>query len=348
MKSSAKPDWIAAGIRSGWPLQPARPAVGDRAREQLLDRPVDHRQDHEHDRPAERDQPVVAFDEDVAGGRQVGEGEDPGRRDPDRQDPRARARTSRSGSRRRPDSAEAAVPVPPGGTSSRAHPDRTSASSTGTASASRPPRRTERADEPAGPVVEVPGRVAELSQVGAAGDVERSPQRLVGHRHEQPALGDPRHLGDRRLGIDRRARAPRWRPPDRTRRRRTAATRPASPRNSRFGRAARAAHSAASLGSSRSMPTTRPDRRAAAPTARSARPRRSRRRAPSPAPPAANSSSSVRSKPAISRRTTGLVEPYLSNVLPVGTAGRRSYAAAPRGRRSVGPAALGPGWPPRS
>ena len=38
--------------------EPARAAVGDRAAEQLLDRPVDHRQDHEHDRPAQRNPPV--------------------------------------------------------------------------------------------------------------------------------------------------------------------------------------------------------------------------------------------------------------------------------------------------
>ena len=85
-------------------------------------------------------------------------------------------------------------------------------------------------------------------------------------------------------------------------------------------RTRRVAHSAWSFGSARSIPTHAACPRAAPPTGGSARPRRSRRRAPTPARPAVNSSSSVRSKPAISRRTTGFVEPYLSNVLPVGTA----------------------------
>ena len=47
------------------------------------------------------------------------------------------------------------------------------------------------------------------------------------------------------------------------------------------------------------------------------------------------SSSSERSKPAISRRTTGFWEPYLSYVLPVGTASRRWLTASvPLARRS--------------
>ena len=40
--------------------QAARAAVGDRAREQLLDRPVDHRDDDEQRRPQQRDRPYVA------------------------------------------------------------------------------------------------------------------------------------------------------------------------------------------------------------------------------------------------------------------------------------------------
>ena len=50
-KASAKPAWIAIGTRSGVLGVPACAALGDRAREQLFDRPVDHRDDHEHHRP---------------------------------------------------------------------------------------------------------------------------------------------------------------------------------------------------------------------------------------------------------------------------------------------------------
>src|SRR3954470_16329567 len=47
----------------------------------------------------------------------------------------------------------------------------------------------EQRDERAlGPVVQVPGRVAEVAQVRAAGHVQRPPHRLARHRHEQPAL----------------------------------------------------------------------------------------------------------------------------------------------------------------
>ena len=81
-------------------------------------------------------------------------------------------------------------------------------------------------------------------------------------------------------------------------------------RYSRFG-AWRFSHSAWSAGSSRSIPTTRAGAIRAAHLWVST---------PSPQPTSssdcgaacANSSSSVRSKPAISRLTTGLVEPYLS------------------------------------
>ncbi len=85
--TSAKPSWINAGTRSEWPAESAGAPVGDRPREQLLDRPVDHRQDHEHDRPAQRHAPVGALAEHVARRGQIGEGEDAGRGDPDRQDP---------------------------------------------------------------------------------------------------------------------------------------------------------------------------------------------------------------------------------------------------------------------
>ena len=131
-----------------------------------------------------------------------------------------------------------------------------------------------------------------------------------GTRDEQVPDGDARHLGDGVLGIghvlehlDRRSRR-------RTRRRRTAGSRPSS-RGTRGSAPGAVSHSACSCGSSRSMPTTRPSMRCG-PLVRSARPRRSRRRAATPARPCTNSSSSVPSKPAMSRVTTGFVEPYLS------------------------------------
>ena len=68
---------------------PARAAVGDRARQQLLDRPVDDRDDDEEDRPQQRDRAVGVGVQHVAGDREVGEGEDARRRDADRQDARA-------------------------------------------------------------------------------------------------------------------------------------------------------------------------------------------------------------------------------------------------------------------
>jgi hypothetical protein len=64
----------------------ARAALGDRAREQLLDRPVDDRDDHEHHRPQQRDALVLHLREHVGGHREVGEGDDAGGRDADRED----------------------------------------------------------------------------------------------------------------------------------------------------------------------------------------------------------------------------------------------------------------------
>ena len=99
-----------------------------------------------------------------------------------------------------------------------------------------------------------------------------------------------------------------------------------SARYSRLGRW-RFCHSARSLGSSRSMPTMRlsPSRSA-----------HSCVRTPSPQPTSStdsgaafsHSSSSVWWKPPISRFTTGLVEPYLSKVLPVGTASGAAWVTA--------------------
>ena len=80
-------------------------------------------------------------------------------------------------------------------------------------------------------------------------------------------------------------------------------------RYSRFG-AWRFSHSAWIAGSSRSIPTTRPSRRCAHLWVSTPSPQPTSRIERGAAWP--NSSASVRSKPAISRWTTGLVEPYLS------------------------------------
>src|SRR5919108_5972306 len=61
--------------------------------------------------------------------------------------------------------------------------------------------RQQRDERALGPVVHVPGRVAEVLPVRAAGHVQRAPQRFARHRHEQPALGHAGHLGDRVLGV---------------------------------------------------------------------------------------------------------------------------------------------------
>ena len=61
-------------------------AVRDRAREQLLDRPVEHGHRDEHRRPQQRDVPVLLLRQRVARQREVGEGDDPGGADPHRQD----------------------------------------------------------------------------------------------------------------------------------------------------------------------------------------------------------------------------------------------------------------------
>ena len=104
--------------------------VGDRAREQLLDRPVDHADDHEHHRPQDvqvrvlrRGLAVVV--EQVRGEREVGERQDAGRGDPDREHPRA-ARVGGGCA---------------GGPGSGAFRLGQAPSSRGTASASRSPRR---------------------------------------------------------------------------------------------------------------------------------------------------------------------------------------------------------------
>src|SRR4051812_46396799 len=51
------------------------------------------------------------------------------------------------------------------------------------------------------PVVHVAGRIAERLPVRAARHVDHAPDRLARHGHEQPALGDARHLVQRLLGL---------------------------------------------------------------------------------------------------------------------------------------------------
>ena len=68
--------------------------VGDRAREQLLDRPIDHADDHEHHRPQDvevriRRRRLAVVVEQVTREREVGERQDAGRGDPDREHARA-------------------------------------------------------------------------------------------------------------------------------------------------------------------------------------------------------------------------------------------------------------------
>ena len=269
---------------------PARAAVGDRARQQLLDRPVDDRHDHEHDRPQQRDVLVALVAvEHMRGEREVGERDDAGRRDPDRQDPRAaavlRAWRARAGSAT---------------TAGRA------ASSTETASApGRPPVARQQLHEAAlGPVVEVPGRVAEV---------------LAGTRRGPcSARATAARAGPRPAGA-RGRRAPSRRPCARGRARARAPRSPIATSNSpsangrfsafmtwysRFG-AWRSSHS---LVQQRVVEVDADD----APLAEALRPL-VRQHALAAADveqrlaarPASKSSSSVRSKPAISRLTTG-------------------------------------------
>src|SRR6185312_834375 len=70
-------------------VQAAGAPGGDRARQELLDRPVDDRDGHEQDRPQQRDALVLGVAEDVRGDREVREGEQPGGCDADGEDPRA-------------------------------------------------------------------------------------------------------------------------------------------------------------------------------------------------------------------------------------------------------------------
>ncbi len=66
-------------------LRPARVALGDRARQQLLHRPVQHRHGDEHRRPQQRDAAVLGLGQVVRGQREVAVGDQPGRPDAERQ-----------------------------------------------------------------------------------------------------------------------------------------------------------------------------------------------------------------------------------------------------------------------
>ena len=102
-----------------------------------------------------------------------------------------------------------------------------------------------------------PGVLPRSSQVRAAGHVQPAPQRLARDaRRAASAARAARHLGDACAPGRARARAPRSPSPRRTRRRRTAGSRPSS-RGTRGSAPGAVSHSACSCGSSRSMPTTR-------------------------------------------------------------------------------------------
>ena len=216
-------------------LHAARVAVGDRAREQLLHRPVEHRHGDEHRRPQQRDPAVLVLGQRVAREREVGERDEPGGADPHRQD-------------RRP----AAV------AEDCLEPDKQHGPGEGRAGLlDRAVAREQRHEPALGPVVHVSGRVAEVAPVRAARHVEPAPERLARHRDQQvprsPRAPSPPAWPPARA----RARAPRSPRPGRTRRRANESRVASSARNSRFGRS-RFAHSARSFGSSRSMPTMRP------------------------------------------------------------------------------------------
>ena len=253
--------------------------------------PVDDRDDDEQHRPQQRDSPYWPVVEDVAGDREVGEGEDPRRR---RSRPTARARRGR---RRRPRAPADATA--PSRTASPSHPRGRAAWSRGTASAPRRPRRggsAARRRRAGHQWLRCPGVLPRSRTYAPRARFEPAPERLARHGDEQPARA-PRapsratvcsRVGHVLEHLD-RAR------PGRTRRRRTAGARPAS-RGTRGSARARVAHSAWSAGSSRSIPTTRGRRAACAQLLRRARPRRSRRRAATAGPRSVHSSSSARSK----------------------------------------------------
>ena len=76
------PQVLVAGLAAGV-------AVRDRSRQQLLDRPVEHRDGDEDRGPEQRDAAVVGLAQRVRGEREVGVGDEAGGADPQRQDRRA-------------------------------------------------------------------------------------------------------------------------------------------------------------------------------------------------------------------------------------------------------------------
>ena len=124
----------------------ACPAPRDRAREQLFDRPVDHRDDHEHDRPQQVDPLGRLLAEHVACDREVRECQQPGRGDADREDARSAAVRSLAAAGRRGRCGRAGTCDGFSGGARgllRGAKGGQATSSRGTASATRRPRRSE-------------------------------------------------------------------------------------------------------------------------------------------------------------------------------------------------------------
>ena len=90
--AAASPSWIVAATRSASPAErPCASLLGDRARQQLLDRAVDHRGGQEHRRPQHRDLAVGVAAERVRRERVERVGQQPGDADQRREQRRAAA-----------------------------------------------------------------------------------------------------------------------------------------------------------------------------------------------------------------------------------------------------------------
>ena len=274
----------------------------------------------------------------------------PGRGDPDRQDPRAgrvARRCSSAGRRRRSPAAPDGRSSPPEcSAASRAvarhQPTRTSSivHGNGERASMTSPWRASRRSEPAlGEVVDVARRVAR-ARAGTRRGPRSAPATAARAAPTRAGGGAPRAPSRRPCARGRaRARAPRSRRRGRTRRRRTAGVSAGIVAELEVRRGGASPTRPGAWGPRGRVPTTRRVAEALAPTGRSARPRRSRRRAPTAGRRARTARRACPRKPAISRRTTGLVEPYLSNVLPVGTASPTAHTSsasrsAAAGRRS--------------
>ena len=87
MKASEIPSWIVAATRSGAPSTgcPTRDVLGDRAREQLLDRALQGRDEDEDRRPQHRDLAVLLLRELVRGDDEVEVGDQARQPDADRE-----------------------------------------------------------------------------------------------------------------------------------------------------------------------------------------------------------------------------------------------------------------------